>query len=133
MDGFVAGFYLAVDVAFVGSAVGKNADVVALEDWVFDGVSGEYHESWIYDRSWEEGGWLAGFPVVEFWICCCVTFFDGFLYDSFWSEGGRLEHFLEADYIIVINDVEYFLESLFFVVVLIGLDGGRSEEDVEGE
>ena len=32
MDGFVVGFYLAVDVAFVGGAVGKDADVVALED-----------------------------------------------------------------------------------------------------
>jgi hypothetical protein len=60
-------FYLdfAVDVAFVGGAVGQDADAVALEvggqNWVF----GEHEQTGINDGARSEEGGLAHFPIVE--------------------------------------------------------------------
>lgn len=61
-----------------------------------------------------------------------VTLFDGFLDDPFGSEGASLEHFLKADDVVVVDDLEYLLEAFFLVVVLVGFDGRGAQEDVEG-
>lgn len=62
-----------------------------------------------------------------------VTVSDGCLDDPFGPEGAHLEHFLKADNVIVFDNFHDFQEALFLVVVMVGLDRGRTQENVESE
>ena len=50
---------------------------------------------------------------------------NGKLDDAFGPEGGCLKHLLEANDVVVVDDFEYLLESLFLVVVLVSFDRWR--------
>ena len=56
---------------------------------------------------------------------------DGLLDDPFGPKGAHLKHLLETDNVVVLDNFHNFEESLLLVVVDVGLDGRRTQEDVE--
>ncbi len=62
-----------------------------------------------------------------------VTLLDGLFDDPLSPKGAHLKHLLKTDDIIVLDDFHDLDETFLFVVVEVGLDGRRTQEDVVSE
>jgi hypothetical protein len=60
----------------------------------------------------------------------CGTFGDGFLDDFLLAKGGSLKEFLEAYNIKRPNLIKNVIDAFVLVVIFVGLDWRRSEENV---